>query len=450
MTEFDVAIIGGGPAGYTAAERASENKLNTIIFEKKALGGVCLNEGCIPTKTLLYSAKTLDGIKNASKYGVSAENPTFDLSKIISRKNKTVRMLTSGVKARVTAHGATLVEKQAYIKGEENGTFIIEAEGEEYKAKKIILCTGSDTLIPNIKGVESVDYWTSKEALEVKELPQSIAIIGGGVIGMEFASFFNSMGVEVHLIEMMEEIISNMDRETAAMLRAEYSKKGINFHLQTKVVELKEGAVVVEKGEETLEIKAERIMLSIGRKANIENLGLENVGVEFERRAVRVNEKLQTHNKNIYACGDVNGRYMLAHVAIREAEVAVNDILGIDDMMTYNAVPAVVYTNPEIASVGLTEEELQRNGVEYKVVKLPLNYSGRFVAENERGTGLCKILVDNDEKIIGCHIIGNPASEIIMIAGVAIKNGEHIKEFRKNIFPHPTVGEIFHEVLFAL
>ena len=207
--EYDIAIIGGGPAGYTAAERASENGLKTILFEKNAIGGVCLNEGCIPTKTLLYSAKILDSIKSASKYGIVAmKDPSFDLAKIIDRKNKTVRKLTLGVKARLTGNGVTIVEGEARITGEEFGNIRIHCDGKEYLVKNVLVCTGSETVIPPIKGLSEVKYWTSREALDLNDLPKSLAIIGGGVIGMEFASFFNSMGVKVKVIEMLPEILS--------------------------------------------------------------------------------------------------------------------------------------------------------------------------------------------------------------------------------------------------
>ena len=244
---FDIAIIGGGPAGYTAAERAGANGLRAVLFEKKAIGGVCLNEGCIPTKTLLYSAKILDSIKSASKYGISAESPSFDLTKIMSRKEKTVKMLTGGVKMTVNSYGVTIVEKEAFIEGEENGLIRIICDGERYEVKYLLVCTGSDTVIPPIPGLSEVSYWTSKEALEIKELPETLVVIGGGVIGMEFASFFNSMGVKVHVVEMMPEILGVMDKETSSMLRMEYAKRGVTFYLNTKVIEVKPDGVVIEK-----------------------------------------------------------------------------------------------------------------------------------------------------------------------------------------------------------
>lgn len=448
--KYDIAIIGGGPAGYTAAERAAANGLKTVLFEKKHIGGVCLNEGCIPTKTLLYSAKTLDNIKSASKYGISvADAPAFDMEKIISRKDKVVKMLTGGVKMTVSSYGVALVEHEAAIVGEENGFIQITADGEPYEVKYLLVCTGSDTVIPPIKGLSDVDYWTSKEALESTVLPKTIAIIGGGVIGMEFASFFNSMGVKVRVIEMMPEILGAMDKETSAMLRAEYTKRGVNFFLNTKVTEVSNNGVTVEKDGNTSFIEADKVLVSVGRKANLAQVGLDKLNVELLRNGVKVDEHMQTSHPRVYACGDITGYSMLAHTAIRESEVAINHIIGVEDRINYNCIPGVVYTNPELAGVGKTEEELNAENISYRVLKLPMVYSGRFVAENESANGLCKLILDDDEHIIGCHLIGNPSSELVVIAGIAIQKGFTVEEFQKSVFPHPTVGEIYHETLFA-
>lgn len=448
--KYDIAIIGGGPAGYTAAERAGANGLRAVLFEKKAMGGVCLNEGCIPTKALLYSAKILDSIKSAPKYGVSVDSaPTFDMEKMINRKNKTVQKLTGGVRMTVNSYGVTIIDKEAVIEGEGENGFRIYCDGDVYEATYLMVCTGSDTVIPPIKGLSDIDYWTSREALDSTVLPSSLAIIGGGVIGMEFASFFNSMGVRVRVIEMMPEILGVMDKETSAMLRGDYTKKGINFYLNTKVTEVSDKGVTVEKDGKSSFIEADRILVSVGRKANITQVGLDKLNIELHRNGVVVDEHMLTSHPRVYASGDITGYSLLAHTAIREAEVAVNHILGIDDPMNYNCVPGVVYTNPELAGVGKTEEELMAKGIYYRVQKLPMIYSGRFVAENELGNGLCKLIIDHNDRIIGCHMLGNPASEIIVVAGIAIQRGYTVDEFRKSVFPHPTVGEIYHETLFA-
>lgn len=447
---YDIAIIGGGPAGYTAAERAAAGGLKTVIFEKKAIGGVCLNEGCIPTKTLLYSAKLLDNAKGAIKYGISVpDGITFDMEKMISRKDRVVKTLTGGVKMTVKSYGAELVEKEAVITGENNGLIQISADGESYEVNYLMICTGSESVIPPIKGLSDVDYWTSKEALESTVLPQSLAIIGGGVIGMEFASFFNSMGVKVNVIEMMPEILGAMDKETSAMLRSVYQKRGINFYMTSKVTEVGKNGITIEKNGKQSVIEADKILVSAGRKANLGQVGLDKLNIELLRNGVKVDEHMLTSHPRVYACGDITGRSMLAHTAIRESEVAINHILGMEDRMDYDCVPGVVYTNPELAGVGKTEEELTMAGIPYHVQKLPMAYSGRFVAENETGSGLCKLVLDNDDRVIGCHLLGNPASEIMVVAGIAVQHKFTVEEFQKTVFPHPTVGEIYHETLFA-
>lgn len=449
--KYDVAIIGGGPAGYTAAERAAAGGLSTILFEKNALGGVCLNEGCVPTKTLLYSAKVYDTIKHAQKYAVKAENPTFDFPKIIARKNKVVKKLTAGIRMKMTEHGVVVVNGEAEIKGRAaDGTITVACGEETYEAANLLLCTGSETVIPPIPGLAETEYWTSREALQTKELPASLVIIGGGVIGMEFASFFNSMGTEVHVVEMLDKILGPMDKELSEMLQAEYAKRGIKFYLGHKVTAVHGGEVTVEKEDESFVISGEKVLLSVGRRPVTKGFGLETLGVEPFRNGIKVNQYMQTSLPNVYACGDITAFSLLAHTAVSEAEVAVKHIQGkAGDGMSYKAIPGVVYTNPEIAGVGKTEEELQAEGIPYAVKKLPMAFSGRFVAENEQGNGVCKLILAEDETVIGAHLLGNPASELIVIAGLAIEKGMKADELRSIVFPHPTVGEIIKEALFV-
>lgn len=446
--KYQVIIIGGGPAGYTAAEAAGKAGLSVLLIEKKNLGGVCLNEGCIPTKTLLYSAKTVDNARHASKYAVNVSDVSFDLGKIIARKSKVVRKLVLGVKSKLTSNKVDLVTGEAQIVGPGR----VRCGEEMYEGENLILCTGSETFIPPIPGIETVDYWTHREALDNKELPASLAIVGGGVIGMEFASFFHSLGVEVTVIEMMDEILGGMDKELSALLRADYAKRGIKFLLSTKVVGLAqsdEGTVVsYENAEGSGSIVAQRLLMSVGRRPVTKGFGLENLDLEkTERGAIRVNSRMQTSLPGVYVCGDLTGFSLLAHTAVREAEVAVHTILGKEDEMSYRTIPGVVYTNPEIAGVGETEESATAKGLIYRVVKLPMAFSGRFVAENEGVNGVCKLLIGKNEQIIGAHVLGNPASEIIVLAGTAIELGLTAAQWKKIVFPHPTVGEIFREAL---
>jgi dihydrolipoamide dehydrogenase len=446
--KYNIAIIGGGPAGYTAAEVAGKAGLSVALFEKQNVGGVCLNEGCIPTKTLLYSAKTYDSACHASKYGVNVSDVSFDLSKIIARKTKIVRKLVLGVKAKLTSSQVTLIQGEAFIINANT----VRCNEKVYECENMIICTGSETFIPPVQGIETVSYWTHREALDNKELPASLTIIGGGVIGMEFASFFNSLGVQVTVIEMMEEILANTDRELSAMLRSDYAKRGVNFLLNTKALKVSqtgEGiSVLYENAEGTGNVTSERLLMSVGRRSVTQGFGLENLNLEKTGRGcIKINDRMQTSHSRVYVCGDLTGFSLLAHTAVREAEVAVHTILGKEDKMNYRAIPSVVYTNPEIAGTGETEETLQAKGVIYKISKLPMSYAGRFTVENEGVNGMCKILSGEDDAILGVHLLGNPASELITLACMAIELKLTPSAWKKVIFPHPTTGEIFKECL---
>ena len=448
---FDLAIIGAGPGGYVAAQRAAAQGLKTVLFEERELGGVCLNEGCIPTKTLLYSAKLYEHASGSEKYGVSVEGASLDFSKVMARKDKVTKKLTGAIRVSLRNLGVEVVKARARILGGSDGDFRIEAAGQEYNAGKILLCTGSSTFIPPIPGLElGGPVITSREALSLDKAPQDLVIIGGGVIGMEFASFFNSIGTRVTVIEMLPEILGVLDEEISAMLRAAYSAKGIVFHLGCKVSAVEGNTVVFlsPDGEEQ-RVSAEKILVSVGRRANTEGLGLETVGVEVSR-GVKTDSHMRTNVPGIYAAGDVNGVSMLAHTASREGEVAVNHILGIPDEMSYKAVPGVVYTNPEVAGVGLTESAALKAGLDIKVLKLPMAYSGRWVAENERGSGLCKLVCDKTSgKVLGVHMMGNPVSEIISAACLAVERGMSAEDMRRTIFPHPSVSEILKETAWS-
>ena len=445
---YDLAIIGGGPAGYVAAENAGAKGLRVVLFEKRELGGVCLNEGCIPTKTLLYSAKMYDHATGGKKYGITANEVTYEYKKIVDRKTKVVRKLVAGIKMKMEAHGVEVIRGEAMITGGDTECIRIACERNEYKASKLLICTGSEAFVPPIPGVEgNAAIVTNREILALTEPPQSLVIIGGGVIGMEFASFYNSLGIPVTVIEMQPEILGGMDKEVSEMLRGIYAKRGVKFCLQCKVTAV-EGNVVHYTDAEGNEQQAEgdKILMSVGRRAVLKGFGLENIDIETDR-GIKVNGHMQTSMPNVYAAGDVTGFSQLAHTASREAEVAVNHILGIEDCMEYNAIPGIVYTNPEVSGVGITEEQAANACVEYSLHKLPMTYSGRFVAENEGMTGLCKVLVSADGKVLGVHMLGNSSSEFICAACMAITNGLSVEQLRRTVFPHPTVSEIIKESL---
>ncbi len=449
---YDLAIIGGGPAGYVAAERAGAKGLKVVLVEKKELGGVCLNEGCIPTKTLLYSAKLYDGAIGGAKYGIEAKEVSFDFGKMMARKNKIVKKLVGGVGAKMKMFNVTTIKGNALIKGRSQQGVEIAIDDQTVMATNLLICTGSEAFVPPIPGLGEPNdiILTNREILDLKEKPDSLIVIGGGVIGMEFASFFNSLGTKVTIVEMLDEILTGMDVEMSAMLRQMYAKKGIEFNLSSKVTKVEGNQVTFEKdGKETI-ISGDKILVSVGRKPVTTGFGLENLGVELFRGGIKVDEKMQTNIPNVYAAGDVTGFSLLAHTASREGEVVVNNLSGRPDKMRYNAIPGVVYTNPEIAGVGLTEEAAKAKGIEYKVSKLPMAYAGRFVAENEGGSGLCKVLVGAKYgEVLGVHMLGNPSSEMIYGACMAIEGEFTLKEMEEVVFPHPTVSEIFKETVFG-
>lgn len=445
---YFLAIIGGGPAGYTAAEKASKAGKDVVLFEQNAVGGTCLNVGCIPTKSLLYGAKQYYNATHAQKYGVTAENVQFDFAAMQKRKTIVVRKLVAGIKQRLNNEHCTVVNGVAKVLDSIRQTWRIECNGETYEVENLMICTGSTNFVPPIPGIkDNPAIWDSTDALAATELPKSIIIVGGGVIGMEFATLYHELGVPVTVIEALPTILPNLDQEVVGVLAEKYKKAGINILTETKVEEI-DGGKVTANG---VEYEAEKILVSVGRRANLS--GLEALeGLETERGAIKIDEFCRTNLPNVYACGDVTGKIMLAHVASRQAEVAVtkllNDQMAHDQKVNYLAIPSVVYTNPEIASVGVTESQAEEMSIPVEVRKLPMTFSGRFMAENEGETGLCKMIIDSrSNTIIGVHCIGNPCSEFIAAASCAVRNGYTLDDFRQVVFPHPTVSEILHEIV---
>lgn len=452
---YDLIVLGGGPAGYLASERAGHAGMSVLLLEKRAVGGVCLNEGCIPTKTLLYSAKLYDGAVNGAKYGVSADAAQLDHAKVVARKDKVVKLLVGGVKSALKAENVTVLEGEGIVCGKSPEGFLVSVGGETHTGKRLLLAMGSVPALPPIKGLkealESGFAVTSREALERKELPKSLCVIGGGVIGLELASYFNSTGAKVTVVEMLDHIAGENDKELVAILQKGYEKKGVFFALNARVTEITDNGVRCEKdGVETV-LEADTVLLSIGRRANTQGMGLESLGIALERGAVTTDGHMRTNVANVYAAGDVNGKCMLAHTAYREAEVAVNHMLGLQDEMRYDAIPAVLYTSPELASVGETESSAREKGYDAEVVSLPMRYSGRYLAENEGGDGVFKLVADRARGVLlGAQALGNYSSEFIVAAGILIDLQTPVERIKKIVFPHPTVSEIIREAIFKL
>lgn len=452
---YDLIVIGGGPAGYLGAERAGHAGFNTLLVEKRFIGGVCLNEGCIPTKTLLNSAKIYDYARHGEKYGVTVENAALDHEVVINRKNKVVKTLVAGIKAQLKKNNVTVAEGLAEIMGRNEAGYEVKVGNELYTGKRLLVATGSEPVIPPVtgvkEGIEKGYVLTNREILDMKNVPVSLTVIGGGVIGLEMASYFNSAGSRVTVVEMLDHIAGYTDRDIANLLMKNYQKKGMEFILDARVVEIKEGTVIYETGGERKSVETEKVLMSVGRRAVTTGLGLEKIGVDLDRGRIKTDDRGRTNIPGVYAAGDVNGVSMLAHTAYREAEVCINNMLGIKDRMRYDAIPSVIYTNPEVASVGETEETAKQKSIDFEVANISMRYSGRYLAENEGGDGICKVLVDKDHrKLIGVHMIGNYVSEIIFGAAIMIETEMRIKDIKEIVFPHPTVGEIIREGIFSL
>lgn len=456
---YDLMILGGGPAGYNAAERAAHEGMKVVLFEERALGGVCLNEGCIPTKTLLNSAKLYSSALHSADYGVTVTGAAFDHPAVVNRKNKVVKTLVSGIGAKMRGAKVEVIEATAKLTGKSADGFTAEAAGKTYSASKVLICTGSEAVVPPVPGLrEAVAAGlavTNREVLDLPELPKAAVVIGGGVIGLEMASYFATVGVDVTVIEMMDKIAGPTDKDVSVTLQKNLEKLGIKFVLGAKVVGVTgkagDGKVSYEKDGNTVEVSANVILVSTGRRARTAGIGLEAVGVLTERGAIVTDESGRTSVPGIYAAGDVNGKSMLAHTAYREGEAAVNTMMGKKDAVDYRAIPAVIYTKPEVGCVGETVESAKAKGIDAKEYKLTLKYSGRYVAEVEGGDGFVKIVVDNaHRKIIGVHMIGSYASEIIYGAAAMVAQEQRVDDVRKIVFPHPTVCEVIREGMFTI
>ncbi len=450
---YDLIVLGGGPAGYLAAERAGHAGMRVLCVEARSFGGVCLNEGCIPTKTLLYSAKLYDGAAHGEKYGVSAAGLSIDHAGVVARKDKVVKQLVSGVAAALKANRVTTVSAHGLITGRTAEGYTVEAGGGAYTGKRLLIATGSSPAIPPIPGLQeglaNGFVLTNREILALTEPPKTLVVIGGGVIGLELASYFTSIGTKVAVIEMLDHIAGENDPDLVKLLQKNYEKRGVTFLLSARVTEVQGGVVRYEKDGKAGSVQADKALLSIGRRANTRDIGLESINVLTERGAIVTDARMKTNQPEVYAAGDVNGKSMLAHTAYREAEVAVNNMLGKRDTMRYTAIPGVLYTNPELGSVGETEYSAKARGMDIAAVKLPMQYSGRYVAENEGGDGVFKLVINNKTRtVVGAQALCNYASEFIVAAGAFIEIGLTIDEIKEIVFPHPTVCEIIREAVF--
>lgn len=482
MTKYmKLIIIGAGPGGYETALLAAKRGVEVILIESGHVGGTCLNEGCIPTKAFCKNAEVLDGLREAEAFGVTGLSYGFDFKAVSARKNAVVEQLRGGVEGLLGHKLITLVRGKAAFK--DAHTVVVtsspvmtgEVETSEYSADYIIIATGSVSASLPIPGADLPGILTSREILDLEEVPQRLCVIGGGVIGLEFASVFRSFGSEVTVLEYFKEILPRFDSDLSKRLKQSLGKRGIEINTQAQVTAIEEVPAVIStedgdrveksiykvsftrKGKEEV-IEADKVLMAVGRKANVGSLNLADVGIEFTPRGIVVDEKtMQTNIPHIYAVGDINGKMMLAHAATFQGIVALDHIMGVENGIDLSVMPAAVFTSPEAASVGMTEEDCKDAGIPIKALKSFFRANGKAVTMGETD-GFCKVIVAAEPKegaespyepgrILGCHLFGPHASDIVQEACALISRKATLNEFEDIIHTHPTLTEVLQSAV---
>lgn len=452
--QFDIGIIGGGPGGYVAAIRAAQLGAKTALVEKQRLGGVCLNWGCIPTKALASTIELLMEIEEAPKFGILVSEPGLDFSRMMARKDQVVEQLVSGVESLMEAHKVQVIAGR----GELGSPTEIRVSGEspqELEVKKVIVATGSVPTRPPVPGVDLPGVVTSNEILAMQEPPDTLVIVGGGVIGVELASIFNALGTKVTIIEMLPSLVEPVDEELRRRYTQLLRRQGVDIHLDSPLKAIRQAGsaleVVYKGAEGDLVVDADAVLVATGRVPYTDGLNLEQVGVKLEKQAIAVDEHMSTNVPGIYAIGDVTGGgWMLAHVASREGEVAAEHALGRDSAMDYTAVPNCVFTLPEMAGVGLTEQEVKARGIPYRKSRFPFRASGRALAMGQ-STGLVKMISAKETgRLLGLHIMGPHATDLIAEGALAIQSGATAEDIIRTIHAHPTLPEAVREAAMGL
>lgn len=442
MKQYEVAVIGGGPGGYIAAIRAAQLGKKTVLVEKRDLGGTCLNRGCIPTKALLHSAEVYQELSGAKALGITLGEYTFQYKKMAKRKDKVVKQLRSGVENLVTGHGADLLRGEAVL----TGSYTFRVGDEDIEAQQIILASGSFPVSIPIPGADLPGVMDSDGVLAMETCPESVVIIGGGVIGVEFATLFSDLGKPVTIVEMMPSILYGNDPDICATMTSLLADKGVAIHTGAKVLEIQEGLTCIfEQDAQRMTAQGEMVIMAAGRKPDTAGLGLEAAGVVSKRGLIPVDEEMRTNVPHIYAIGDITGKQQLAHVATAQGIIAAHNAAGAHQHMDYSAVPGCIYTTPEIACVGLTEEKAKQAGYTVKTGRFNVSGNGRSLAISCQD-GFAKIVTDADSgKILGCHMVAPHATEMICEGVLAIRHGLTVEQLGESIHAHPTVSEILME-----
>lgn len=445
----DLLIIGGGPGGYVAAIRARQLGLEVSLFEQDKLGGTCLNRGCIPTKAYYKNAEVLRTLQHLNDFNIRCMDVRFNLALAKDRKDGIVNKLVEGVEGLLQANGVEVIQGQAEIVDSST----IRANGNEYAGKRILIASGSQAVRPPIPGIDLPGVVTSTELLDLEELPARMVIIGAGVVGLELACIFNAFGSSVTVLEAADHILGLLDSELTKRMNIFLKRQGINIHTSCQIQEIQSKQdhleVLGQGKKDALQVEADLVLAAAGRRAATQGLHLDELGIDNERGFIKVDENFESSVKGIYAIGDIIGGQMLAHVASEEAVVAVERMHGLDSRVAYHAVPACIFTFPEIATVGMSEEQAKQAGIAYQVGKFQFAANGKAMTLGETD-GLVKVMADQEERIIGVHILGPHASDLILEATLMVKNQMKVEEIRGTIHPHPTLGESLAEAILDL
>ncbi len=442
---YDLIVIGAGPGGYEAAAHAGQMGKKVALLEKSKIGGTCLNVGCIPAKSFLRSSRLYRECGEAEAFGVHIDGFSFNMPAVVERKNRIVGTLVKGVEGLLKRSNVEVVEGSARLVARDR----VQVGDRQLETQNILIATGSRPAVPPIPGIDATSVLNSNTVFDLTAVPHSIAIIGGGYIGLEFASFFSEVGAEVAVFEMLPQIAGSCDGDISNRLLQALKRSGVTINLSCRVLSIDGGTVqYADNTGAKQSYSAESVLNATGRTPIVQGLGLEQVGVDFSPKGIRITDQGRTNVPGIWACGDVTGQHMLAHVATREGLVAVNAMFGKADHIRYEAVPAVIYTHPEVATVGATEEELKAAGVRYKKAMVPMGVAGRFLIENEKGSGFVKVLVGAKHgEILGVHAMGDSSSEFIVAAAALIEMELLASHAAEIVFPHPTVSEALREAI---
>ena len=440
-----IIIIGAGPGGYETALLAAQRGVEVTLVESGHVGGTCLNEGCIPTKSFCRNAEIVDSLREASSFGITDLSYGFDFKSVVERKNAVVEQLRGGVETLLRHKLITLVRGKAVFKDQHTVT----VDSTDYTADYIIIATGSVSSFLPVDGADAPGILTSREILDIDTLPERLCVIGGGVIGLEFASVFRSFGCEVTVLEYCKDILPRFDTDLAKRLKQSLTKRGIEIITQAQVTGISyDGAsykVTYNRKDKEESVESDKLLMAVGRRANLQSLNFSDIGIETDRRGVKVNEVMQTNIPHIYAIGDINGLMMLAHAATYQGIVALDHIMGMDNMIDLAVMPAAVFTSPEAASVGMTEDECKEKGIPVKCLKSFFRATGQAVTMGQTD-GFCKVVV-SDGRVLGCHLYGPHASDIIQEACALISRKAGLEEFQSIIHTHPTLVEVLQSAV---